>query len=272
MKKFFKAALLTLAIALAAPSLGLAKEELTITGSTTVLPIMQKTVEAYMKSNPDAVITVSGGGSGNGIKAIIDNTAGMAMSSRNVKEAEVDTAQSKNVKLNLIPIAIEAVVPIVNPANKVDNLSREQLKQIFAGEITNWKEVGGADKPIVLISRDTSSGTYETWDELIMKKTKVAPSALLQPSSGAVLQIVAKNKYAIGYESYGYVNQSVKALKVDGVAGSPKSAVDGSYSLTRKLYLLTNGEPKGLAGALVKFVESPEGSKIISEEGAVPLK
>lgn len=272
MKKFFKAAMLALSISLAAPGFALASDDFTITGSTTVLPIMQKIAEHYININPAAVITISGGGSGNGIKAIIDNTASMAMSSRALKETELNAAKEKGVKLNLIPIAIEAVVPIVNPANPVSNLSQDQLKQIFAGEITNWKEVGGEDKNIVIISRDTSSGTYETWDELIMKKTKVSPRALLQPSSGAVLQIVAKNKYAIGYESYGYVDESVKALKVGGVEGNPKTAVDGTYPLTRKLYLLTNGKPEGRAKALVQYIRGAQGIKIITSAGAVPVK
>ena len=251
----------------------LAQTAIGVNGSTTVLPIMQKMVEAYMAANPSVKITVSGGGSGNGIKAIIDGSTTLAMSSREMKDSEIAQAKEKGVTANPVAIAIDAVVPIVNPENPVKNLTREQLRDIFSGKITNWKDVGGQDKQIVVISRDTSSGTYEAWNELVMKDAKVMPGALLQASSGAVLQVVSKNRYAIGYDSYGYVNKTIKAVDVDGVAGNPDTAFSGKYPVARKLWIITNGKPEGELGRFVAFILDPaKGQKIVAESGAVPVK
>ena len=204
-----------LALCLAAP-LAANAEGIVISGSTTVLPIMQKAVEAYLKLHPDLEISLTASGSGDGIKAIIDGTANLAMSSREMKDSELTKAKEKGVNLQPIAIATDAILPIVNPANPVAELSKAQLKGIYTGEITNWKEVGGAEGPIVVVSRDSSSGTYEAWGELVLNKARVTPKALLQASSGAVLQFISKNKQAIGYDSFGYVNDIVKGLKVEG--------------------------------------------------------
>ncbi|MGD9506268.1 MAG: PstS family phosphate ABC transporter substrate-binding protein, partial [Syntrophobacteraceae bacterium] len=155
-------------------------------GSTTVLPIAQKVAEAYMKEHPDVTITVSGGGSGNGIKAIIDGTTDIADSSRFIKDQEVADAVAKGTYPVPFAIAYDCIVPIVHPSNTVKDLTVDQLKGIYTGAITNWKEVGGPDMEIVVISRDTSSGTYEVWEEKVLKKERVAASALLQASNGAV--------------------------------------------------------------------------------------
>ena len=248
-----------------------AAEKITIKGSTTVLPIMQKVVEAYMKKNPSVEISVSGGGSSNGIKALIDNTTDIGMASRKMKSKEVKLAASKGQKIVEHVIALDAVIPIINKANKVNNLTSEQLKAIYEGKITNWKEVGGDDSRIVVISRDTSSGTYETWHKIIMKKARVFPGALLQASSGAVLQAVAKNKKAIAYDGIGYVDNSVKAVTVDGIAGSAKSAKDKTYLVSRSLQIYTNGEPKGATKGLVDFIMSPEGQDIVEAAGFIKL-
>jgi phosphate transport system substrate-binding protein len=259
------------ALALTA-SVSMAQSEIAVNGSTTVLPIMQKMVEAFMAKNPQVKITVSGGGSGNGIKALIDGTTPLAMSSREMKSSEVDQAKAKGVTPNSMAIAIDALVPIVHPDNKVDNLTKAQLQGIFAGAVSNWKDVGGEDKPIVVISRDTSSGTYEAWQEMIMEKEKVTPKALLQASSGAVLQTVSKNKYAIGYDSYGYLNKTVKGLSVEGVPGNPETAAAGKFPVSRKLWIITNGKPAGDLGRFVDFMLDPKaGQKIVAESGAVPV-
>ena len=185
-------------------------------GSTTVLPIAQKVVEAYMKEHPDVTISISGGGSGNGIKALIDGTTDIANSSRFMKDEEVKLAFEKGVYPVPFAIAYDCIVPVVHPDNPVTDISMAQLKSIYMGEIKNWKEVGGPDKEIVVVSRDTSSGTYEVWEEKVMKKERVYAGALLQASSGAVAQAVSKNKHAIGYLGIGYVDKSVKALTVNG--------------------------------------------------------
>src|SRR5208337_4260363 len=142
--------------------------DLTINGSTTVLPIAQKVAEAYMKANPTVKISVSGGGSGNGIKALIDGTTDIADSSRFIKDEEVKAAVEKGTYPVPFAVAYDSIIPIVHPSNPVKNLTVDQLKAIYAGEVKNWKEVGGLDKELVIVSRDTSSGTYEVWEVKIL--------------------------------------------------------------------------------------------------------
>lgn len=258
---------------LATASLAQAQTSIRVDGSTTVLPAMQKMVEAYMKANPGVNITVSGGGSGNGIKAIIDGATDIAMSSREMKEKEIEAAKEKGRPVKPMIIAMDALAPIVNPSNPVNDLTAAQLQGMFSGKIKNWKEVGGEDREIVLISRDTSSGTYEAWQELIMKDQKVSPTALLQASSGAVLQVVSKNKYAIAYDGYAYVNSSVKALKVGGVAGGEKTVADKSYPVSRPLFIIIPEKASPEAMKFVDFIMSPaNGQKIIGEVGYFPVK
>ncbi|GFK94710.1 Phosphate-binding protein PstS 1 [Fundidesulfovibrio magnetotacticus] len=248
-------------------------QSMRVDGSTTVLPAMQKMVEAYMKANPGVSITVSGGGSGNGIKAIIDGATDIAMSSREMKDKELDAAKEKGRPVKPIEIAMDALAPIVNPANPVTDLSAAQLQGIFSGAIKNWKEVGGEDREIVVISRDTSSGTYEAWQELIMKDKKVTPAALLQASSGAVLQVVSKNKFAIAYDGYAYVDKTVKALKVNGVSGSEKTVADKSYPVSRPLFIITSEKPAEPVAKFVSYIMDPAGGqKIIGEVGYFPVK
>lgn len=247
--------------------------EIEIKGSTTVFPIMQKVVEAYMAEHPDVKISLSGGGSGNGVKALIDGTTDIAMASRDMKGKEHDLANSKGVTPVRFEVAKDAVAAIVNPKNPVDALTIEQLREIYAGKITNWEDVGGIDGRIAVISRDSSSGTFETWQGLVMgKKTKVTPMALMQASSGAVLQSVSKNKYAISYDGLGYVNDSVKALKVNGVMPTAETALSGEYPISRSLYIFTNGQPKGEVKGLVDFILSDKGQAFVAEVGFVPLQ
>jgi len=242
-----------------------------IKGSTTVLPIAQVTLEAYMKANPGANISLSGGGSGEGMKALIDGSTDIANSSREIKKTEVELAKSKNVEPLETVVAIDAIVPIVNPKNKVKDLTIDQLNQIYQGTITNWKEVGGDDLQIVVISRDSSSGTFEAWGELVLKGAKVSPKAQLQASNGAIVQAVSKNKYALGYIGLGYVNKSVKALTVNGVKASEKTALSKEYPVSRFLYMYTNGAPKDETAKYINFVLSPAGQALVKKEGFVPL-
>jgi phosphate transport system substrate-binding protein len=246
-------------------------ENIVIKGSTTVLPIAQATLEAYMKANPGANISLSGGGSGEGIKAIIDGTADIGNSSREIKKTEIELAKSKGVTPVETVVAIDAIVPIVNPRNPVQNLTLDQLSQIYQGKIMNWKEVGGEDLEIVVVSRDSSSGTFEAWGELVLKGAKVSPRAQLQASNGAIDQAVSKNKYAIGYVGLGYLEKSVKALTVNGITASEKTALSKEYPVSRFLYMYTNGEPKGETAKYIKFVLSPAGQALVKKEGFVPL-
>jgi len=159
----------------------------------------------------------------------------------------------------------------VNPKNPVKNLTVDQLSQIYQGKITNWKEVGGEDLQIVVISRDSSSGTFEAWGELVMKGAKVWPRAQLQASNGAIVQVVSKNKYALGYIGLGYLDESVKGLMVNGVEATAKTALSKEYPVSRFLYMYTNGDPQGETAKFIKFVLSPEGQKLVAKEGFVPL-
>lgn len=245
---------------------------LNVKGSTTVLPIMQKAVEAYQAAHPDMGISVSGGGSGNGIKAIIDGTTDVAMSSRFIKQKEVKRAVENGAYPVPFAVGIDALLPVVHPSNAVKDLTLAQLKSIYKGEIKNWKELGGADKPIVVISRDSSSGTYETWEGLVMNKERVSPRALLQASNGAVVQAVSKNKNAIGYIGIGYLNDSLKALSVGGVEGNAETAVSGKFPISRSLFVFTQGWPTGETQAFIKFLLHPKkGQKYVGEAGYIPL-
>jgi phosphate transport system substrate-binding protein len=246
-------------------------ENIVIKGSTTVLPIAQATLEAYMKANPGAKISLSGGGSGEGIKALIDQSTDIATSSREIKESEIALAKSKGSNPTAAIVAIDAIVPIVNPKNRVKDLTIDQLSQIYQGKITNWKEVGGDDLQIVVISRDSSSGTFESWNELVLHKAKVTPRAQMQASNGAIVQAVSKNRYALGYIGLGYLDKTVKALTVNGVQASAKTAIVKTYPIARPLYMYTNGEPKGETAKFVAFLLGPDGQKIVAKEGFVPL-
>jgi phosphate transport system substrate-binding protein len=251
-------------------STALADTTIKVDGSTTVLPIMQKVVEAYMKAHPDVKISVSGGGSGNGIKALIDGATDVAMASRAMEAKEMDLAKTKNIAPKQIVCAIDAIVPVVNPANKLAEITTDQLKDLYMGKITSWKDLGG-DGPVVVISRDTSSGTYETWEGLVMKKERVFPGALMQASSGAVVQAVSKNKNALGYVGIGYLDASTKGLKVNGVEATAENAKSKKFPISRDLYIYTNGEPAGAVKGLVDFLLSAEGQKLVKEAGFVPL-
>jgi phosphate transport system substrate-binding protein len=270
MLKIFMTSLV--ALSLLGGASALAAENLVVNGSTTVLPIGQATAEAFMKKNPNVNISISGGGSGNGIKALIDKTTQVAMSSREMKKEEIKLAKSKGVSPVEHKVAIDALAPVVHPSNPVANLTIEQLSLIYQGKIRNWKEVGGKDMQIVVISRDTSSGTYESWQEKILHREKVTPRAQMQASSGAIVQTVSKNRYAIGYIGIGYLNQSVKALTVNGVVANDANVLKGTYPIARPLYYYTNGQPKDVVAEYVKFVSSPEGQKIVKKEGFVPIR
>jgi phosphate transport system substrate-binding protein len=252
-------------------SLAIAADSIIIKGSTTVLPISQAALEAYTKINKGVQISLSGGGSGEGIKALIDKSTDIGNSSREIKKEEITLAESKGVKPVAHVVAHDALIPVVNPKNKVKGLSTDQLSQIYQGKITNWKEVGGDDLKIIVISRDSSSGTFESWDHFVMKKAKVTPRAQMLASNGAVFTAVSNNKYAIGYLGMGYVKKGVKALEVDGVVATPESALSKQYPFSRELYMYTNGEPTGETAKFIAFLKSPEGQKMVAKEGFVPL-
>lgn len=247
-------------------------DSLKINGSTTVLPIAQKAAEAYMEANKGVAISISGGGSGNGIKALIDGATDIAMSSRFLKDKEVAEAMQKGQYPVPFAVAYDCIVPVVHPSNPVTDLTLDQLKAIYMGEVKNWKQVGGPDMPIAVVSRDTSSGTYEVWEELVLKKERVTPAAQLQASNGAVAQAVSKNKFALGYVGFAYLNKDLKAVTISGIEGTPETAKSGVYPVSRALFMFTNGWPTGNTMRFLQFLMDPaKGQQIVREAGFVPL-
>ncbi len=245
---------------------------LVIKGSTTVLPISQIAIEAYMKAHPDVNISLSGGGSSNGIKAIIDGSTDIANASRFIKGKEVKLANAKGVFPVPFAIAYDSIIPVVHPSNSISEITLAQLKDIYMGKITNFKDLGGPDLKIVVCSRDTSSGTYETWEKKVMKKERVMPAAQVMASNGAIVQAVSNNKHALGYIGIGYLNDSVQPLKVEGVEGTKESTLNGTFPISRPLFMFTNGWPEGDTLNFVNYMLNPEkGQKHVEKSGYVPL-
>ena len=164
------------------------------------------------------------------------------------------------------------IVPVVHPSNPLKSLSLDQLKAIYNGSITNWKQLGGKNENIVVISRDTSSGTYEVWHKIVMKKTDVAKSALLQASNGAIVSAVTQNPKALGYIGYGYLNNNIKPLMINGIEGTITNGKSGKYPISRKLYMYVNDKRLSKeAKAYINFILSPEGQALVKETGYIPL-
>lgn len=244
-----------------------------IKGSTTVLPITQKLAEEFRKLNNSISISVSGDGSGNGIKALIDGSCDIANSSREIKKEEIKKAEAKGIKIKEILIAYDMIVPIVHPSNQITNLSADQLKAIYDGSISNWKDLGGRDERLVVISRDTSSGTYEVWEEKIMKKTEVRKDALLQASNGTIVISVADNPRAISYVGFGYINNSIKTVKVDNVDATIDNGKSGKFPVSRKLYMYVNeNRLSDNAKAFIEFILSNNGQRLVKDTGFIPLR
>jgi len=248
------------------------QNQLTLQGSTTVLPIAQSCAEEFMKAHPEANISVRGGGSGVGIAALIDGTVDIANASRAMKTKELKKARAKGVNPVAHVVAKDAIAVVVHPENPVNGLTKSQLKAIYTGAINRWSEVGGTSGVIVVVSRDVNSGTFEVFNKLALDKQRVRPDALMQASNKAVATIVASTKGAIGYVGLGYLSKKVKPIAIDEVMPSVETAKSGTYPLARPLYMYTNGEPKGLAKEFIDFVLSPKGQKIVKARGFVPVK
>lgn len=243
-----------------------------VTGSTTVLPIAQKAADMYMATHAHADIQVTGGGSSVGVQAAGEKTADIGMSSRDVKSDEI----KKYPDLVVTTIGKDGVALIINPANTVTSLSTAQIKGIYNGNITNWKEVSGPDMPIVVIGRDSASGTREFFTSSVMGSQNYVSMMLEKNSNGAVQQTISQTPGAIGYVGLGFIDASVKAVKVNtgGAEVEPtvQNVLSGNYPLSRSLYLLTSGQPSGLAKEYIDYILSPEGQGLLTEEGFVPVR
>ena len=260
--------IILLALTLSLPVLA---QTITCSGSTTVLPIAQATAEAFMDKYPSINISVRGGGSGVGIASLQNGTAQIANSSRPIKSKELSAARAAGIDPRAYAVANDGIAMIVHPSNGLQELSTQQIKDIYTGKIMNWKELGGKDMSIVIISRDVASGTFEVFNEKALNGAKVAAKAQMLASNNAVVSTVESTPGAIGYAGLGYVNPKVKTLKVDGVIASEATVKDGSYTLSRKLYMYTNGKAKGNIGSFIGFIQGPQGQQIVKDNGFVSL-
>lgn len=252
-------------------------------GSDTIVNLALAWAEAYREVQPDVSIAVTGGGSGTGIASLINGTVDIANASREMKESEIEDARANGIEPVEHLIAIDALAVIVNPENPIDRLTIDQLADIFSGRITNWKDVGGNDEDIVLVSRETNSGTHVYFLEQVVRKGEsditdiFAPQTLLMPSSVGITSEIQRNPLAIGYDGLGYVSEHEKMLAVAKDANSPyvmpsvASGADGSYPIARGLYMYTAGEPTGAIADYITWIKGPTGQQIVADLGFVPL-
>ncbi len=263
-----------LGIFLVNPALaGNPRSKIVVDGSTTVGPIAKSFAEYYMRMNPVVNITVSESGSGNGAKSLINGTCDVANMSRFMKEKEFKAAVDKGIFPVAHVVAVDGIAIIVHPSNRVKSLTIEQVRDIYLGKTKNWNKVGGTNKRIVIISRDTNSGTYETFEKLVMKKQKITQNAEYVGSNGAIRTRVQSTKAAIGYVGLGFIDKSVKAVKIDNIYPDNNSVSSGKYPIARPLFMFTNGYPK-LGTHLHAFVTlylSEKGQEIIESIGFIPI-
>ncbi|MBM4338529.1 MAG: phosphate ABC transporter substrate-binding protein [Deltaproteobacteria bacterium] len=239
------------------------KADITVAGSTSVEPFAELLAEEYMHHRPRSHIYVQGGGSTAGIQAVRTGAAHIGMSSRHLISKEQD--------LYSVIIAQDAIAIIVNPNNPVRDLTLVQVREIYSGKIRNWKEVGGKERPIILVTREEGSGTREAFQKMVMGKEEIALEALVQDSNGAIRQVVTGDPYAIGYISLGIVNERVRALKISGVEPALENIQTGRYQLVRPFLFVMREEPSGEAKAFLDFVMSPEAQRLLSTEGLIPM-
>lgn len=247
-------------------------------GSDTILNVTQSIAENYMKENRGARVAVTGGGSGVGISSLINGTTDIAMASRNIKDKEKDMAKSKGIDVREVVLGFDGITIIANLSNPVKDIDDITLGKVFRGEITNWKDLGGEDAPIVVLSRDSSSGTHEFFKEHIIRENnskkdlEYGEKTLYMPSNEAIKQEVKANKYAIGYIGMGYMDDSVEAIKVDGVEAVAENVSNKTYPIAREVYWYMDKNSGEDINKLVEYALSTEGQNIVKEEGFVPVK
>jgi len=281
----FKKALFTLIAfsftfyAFAAP----AKNSIQIKGSDTMVNLAQAWAEKYMQENPTDFVAVTGGGSGTGFSSLISGTCDIANASRIIEQKEIVLAKQRGINPYEIKVGLDGLAVVVNPKNPVSKLTIDQLAQIFTGKITNWNEVGGENRKIVLLSREVNSGTHVYFKEHVLRKgdpkgkEEFAPNALLLSSSQAIADEVAQNPAAIGYYGMGYISNKQKAIMVakdeksEYESPSIENVVNGKYPISRPLFIYTNGQPQGLVKKFVDFCLSAEGQDIVLKTDFVPI-
>ncbi len=262
---------------------GSKRNAIQVKGSDTMVNLVQAWAEKYMEKNPDAFVAVTGGGSGTGLSSLISGTCDVAMSSRNIKEKEITLARQRGIEPHEIKVALDGLAVVVNPSNPIGQLTLDQLAAIFTGKIVNWKELGGKDERIVVLSREVNSGTHVYFKEHVLRKNdpnsqeEFVPSALMLSSSQAIADEVAGNSAAIGYYGMGYISPSQKPIAVaktdkdDYIPPTIENVLDGKYPISRPLFVYTNGTPSGLVGEFIDFALSSEGQEIVRTTDFVPL-
>lgn len=276
--------LLSVSLVFALAGCSRSQKAIQIKGSDTMVNLAQAWAEEFMNRKPNLAVAVTGGGSGTGIAALLNGTTDIAQSSREMERKELEAAWRRGIKPHKIHVANDGITIVVNPANPVSKITEAQLSDIFSGKIKNWKAVGGADKEMVVLSRDRNSGTHVYFLERIVKlgdkksKNEFAPAVLMMPSSQAIIAEVSNNPAAIGYVGLGYLTSKEKALAVAKDAQSPyvvssiKSIISGKYPISRSLLFYINGKPTQDTKALMDFVLSTAGQKIVLKMDFVPLK
>ncbi len=260
------------------------KVSLQIKGSDTMVNLAQAWAEAFSKTNPNVSMAVTGGGSGTGIAALLNGTCDLAISSRQMKDKEVNLAASKGISPKEYIVALDGIAVVVNPKNPVKNLTMSQLRDIFIGTVKNWKSLGGEDMPIVILSREVNSGTHVFFKEHVLRrmqegaKDEFAPEALLMSSSQAIADEVSQNQNAVGYYGMGYISPKEKVIAIAKEEGSVyfeptiENVTTNKYPISRPLFIYSKGDPQGAVKAFVDFLFSPEGQTIVKNTDFVPIK
>ncbi|MGL5053538.1 MAG: phosphate ABC transporter substrate-binding protein [Cetobacterium sp.] len=275
-KKFFLMSLLSMMGAYSTTAM--ASKVIQVKGSDTIVNVSQYIAEEYMGKNKDARIAVTGGGSGVGISSLINGTADIGMASRNIKEKEIKAAEEKGLKLKEVVIGYDGITVIVNENNKLENITHLDLAKIFRGEITNWKELGGDNAKIVVLSRDSSSGTHEFFKEHVVreenskKDAEYGKATLYMPSNESIKQEAKSNKYAIGYIGMGYMDKTVKSLSVDSIMPNVQNVADKKYPIAREIFWYVIETNNKIVNGLVDFALSKDGQRVVADEGFVPAK
>ncbi len=274
MKKLLIATITTLAL-----TTTLLGKEILIKGSDTMLNLVQRLAEEFSAVQPDATVSVTGGGSGVGINAIVNGEVDIANASRKIKSKEISAARARGVNPVEIVIALDGLAVIVNDKNPVQQLTIDQIGAIYRGEITNWKELGGPNKKIVLYGRQPNSGTFVFFREVVVKG-EYAPQMIQMNGNSQIVEGVKADEGGIGYVGLGYI-KNITGIKPLGVAekkGNPyisptdhQSVQNGLYPLTRPLYQYTKGKPKGLVRSFIEFTLGPAGQKVAEQEGFIPV-
>ena len=281
---FKKGLIILMALMLTGPALAKSgKNSIQVKGSDTMVNLGQAWAEKYMEENPGEFVAVTGGGSGTGFSSLISGTCEIAMASRSIKGKEISLANQKGINPTEIKVALDGLAVVVNPANPVSKLTLDQLAGIFTGTISNWKDVGGKDEKIVILSREINSGTHVYFKEHVLRKgnadgkEEFAQSALLLSSSQAIADEVAGNASAIGYYGMGYISAKQKAIAVAKDASSEyitptiENVVDGKYPISRPLFIYVNGAPQGLVKKFIDFALYKEGQDIVLKTDFVPI-